>query len=107
LRYPDHQLLDAVRAGKVNDLKSAAALAQLSVDQLRLKLGGAKPTTTAKTRIKLGDKSQTSCMGDLLKAAAKQLKLESALQSLNLTKAADINEAVNRLIAALEAAKRD
>lgn len=107
LRYPDNLLMDAVRTGKVSDLKSAAALAQLPVAQLRLKLDGSKPQTTAKTRIKLGNKSQVSCMGDLLKAAAKQLKLESVLQSLNLGKTEDINEAVNRLIAAIEAGKRD
>ncbi|PUA26825.1 MAG: hypothetical protein B0W54_20560 [Cellvibrio sp. 79] len=107
LRYPDALLLDAIRLGKVNDLKSAAALAQLPADQLAIKLNGHKPANKATAAIKLGDKSQAASVGQLLKAAAKQLKLESTLHSLNLSKTADINEAINRLIAAIEGIKGD
>ena len=107
LRYPDSILVDAIQHGKVNDLKAAAALAQLPLEQLLIKLNGDKAAIQAKASIKLGDKSQVSSVGQLLKAAAKQLKLESSLQSLNLNKAADINEAINRLINAIEEAKRD
>lgn len=105
LRYPEGLLLEAIRTGKVTDLKSAAALAQLTPDQLKVKLSGTRPEPKAKASIKLADKSQVASVGQLLKAAAKQLKLESTLQSLNLTKATDINEAINRLIAALEGGK--
>jgi len=107
LRYPDGLLLDAIRQGKINDLKSAAALAQLPAEQLALKLNGHKPANKAKAAIKLVDKSQAVSVGQLLKAAAKQLKLESTLHSLNLSKTADINEAINRLIAAIEDVKGD
>jgi ParB/RepB/Spo0J family partition protein len=105
LRYPDDLLLEAIRAGKVNDLKAAAALAQLAPDQLKIKLSGTRLEPRVKASIKLVDKSQAASVGQLLKAAAKQLKLESTLHSLNLTKAADINEAINRLIAAIEGEK--
>lgn len=107
LRYPDKLLLDAIHLGKVNDLKTAAALAQLPVDQLHLKLNGTKSAPKARATIKLADKSQATSVAKLLKAAAKQLKLESTLQSLNLNKTADINEAINRLIGALEETKGD
>lgn len=107
LRYPEELLVEAIRSGKVNDLKTAAALAQLAPDQLRLKLGGIKQEPKVLAKIKLTDKTQAATVGQLLKAAAKQLKLESTLQSLNLTKPADINEAINRLIAAIEGGKGD
>ncbi len=105
LRYPDNLLMEAIRAGKVNDLKAAAALAQLTPEQLKIKLSGARLEPKAKASIKLVDKSQAASVGELLKAAARQLKLESTLHSLNLTKTADINEAINRLIAAIEGEK--
>jgi ParB/RepB/Spo0J family partition protein len=105
LRYPDSVLMEAIRVGKVNDLKAAAALAQLTPEQLKIKLSGARLEPKAKASIKLVDKSHAASVGELLKAAAKQLKLESTLHSLNLTKTADINEAINRLIAAIEGEK--
>ena len=107
LRYPENILIDAIKLGKVNDLKAAAALAQLSPEQLRLKLNGIKQEPKVLAKIKLADRAQATSVGQLLKAAAKQLKLESTLQSLNLTKAADINEAINRLITAIEGGKGD
>lgn len=107
LRYPDGMLLEAIRLGKVNDLKAAAALAQLSIEQLQQKLVGTKPQPAAKASIKLASKSQAASVGQLLKAAAKQLKLEPLLQSLDMEKNTDINEAINRLIAAMEGAKGD
>ena len=105
LRYPDSLLLNAIQAGKLNDLKSAAAFAQLPPDQLQLKLSGIKQAIKPKASIKLSDKSHAAPVALLLKAAAKQLKLESSLESLNLTKAVDINEAINRLIAAVQGDK--
>lgn len=107
LRYPENILIDAIKLGKVNDLKAAAALAQLSPEQLHLKLNGIKQEPKVLAKIKLADRAQATSVGQLLKAAAKQLKLESTLQSLNLTKAADINEAINRLITAIEGGKGD
>lgn len=106
LRYPAPLLVDAIQAGRVSDLKSAAALAQLPPEQLQQKLSGVKPAPKVKASIKLADKSHAASVGQLLKAAAKHLKLESELHSLNLNKPADINEAMNRLISAIEEASQ-
>lgn len=102
LRYPSNLLLDAVQAGKVSDLKSAAALAQLPPDQLQAKLSGTKQEPKVRATIKLANKAHAAPVGLLLKAAAKQLKLEATLDALNLSKANDINEAINRLIEAIQ-----
>lgn len=98
LRYPSPLLLDAIQNGRVGDLKSAAALAQLSQEELQKKLLGAPTPDTRKTTIKFSNKSQSQAFATLLKAAAKQLKMESAIKQIDLHSPAGINEALALLI---------
>ncbi|EIK43296.1 hypothetical protein O59_004089 [Cellvibrio sp. BR] len=98
LRYPSPLLLDAIKTGRVGDLKSAAALAQLSPEQLQKKLSGAPLIAPPKASVKFSDKSQSQAFATLLKAAAKQLKMESAIKQIDLKSPAGINEALAILI---------
>lgn len=98
LRYPSPLLLDAIQQGRVGDLKSAAALAQLAPDALQAKLFNSAGPAARKATIKFGDKKQSQAFSVLLKAAAKQLKMETAIKQIDLDTAAGINEALALLI---------
>jgi ParB/RepB/Spo0J family partition protein len=98
LRYPSPLLLDAIKSGRVGDLKSAAALAQLNSNELQKKLFGTPSPATRKATIKFSDKRQSHAFATLLKAAAKQLKMESTIKQMDLHSPAGINEALALLI---------
>lgn len=98
LRYPTPLLLDAIRTGRIGDLKSAAALAQLNPDELQQKLFGTLSPQATKPLIKFGNKSQSKAFATLLKAAAKQLKMESAIKQIDMQSPAGINEVLALLI---------
>jgi len=98
LRYPSPLLLDAIQTGRVGDLKSAAALAQLNSNELQQKLFGASTPEIRKASIKFNDKAQGQAFAKLLKAAAKQLKLEASIKQIDLDSTAGINEALAILI---------
>jgi ParB/RepB/Spo0J family partition protein len=102
LRYPSPDLMAYIKEGKVSDLKAAAALAQLPIDELAQKFSGIKKQTSSRASIKLTDKSQLPQLTKILKAAAKQLSLEDQLDGLSFRKASDVNEAINRLLNAIE-----
>lgn len=103
LRYPTKMLLNAISSGRINDLKVAAALAQLSPQDLEAKLSGTleKPTEV-KPSIKFNNKNQAPQFGQLIKAAAIQLNMESLIQGADLASPTGINEAVAILVATLE-----
>jgi ParB/RepB/Spo0J family partition protein len=102
LRYPSDILLNAISAGKISDLKAAAALAQLSPKDLEAKLDGSHSKVTSKPLIKFSDKKQAPQFGQIIKAAAKQLKLDALIKDADLATPAGINEAINLLVAELE-----
>lgn len=98
LRYPSPLLLDAIQNGRVGDLKAAAALAQLNPEELQKKLLGTPTPDIRRASIKFNDKAQGQAFATLLKAAAKQLKLEASIKQINLDSTAGINEALAILI---------
>ena len=102
LRCPNKLLWDAIKSGVINDLKVAATLAQLSKDELEAKLNGKPKITDARPSIKFGNKKQVPQFGLLIKAAAKQLKMDGLLKQTDLESAAGINSAIALLIAGLE-----
>lgn len=103
LRYPSPSLMDAIRAGKINQLIKAAALAQLKPDELNKTLNDEKTSTKDKPLVKFQAKDKTRDFGVLLQAAAKQLKLSSLLKDADLDTPAGINKALDALLVALEA----
>lgn len=107
LRYPTKLLSNAISSGKVNDLKVAAAFAQLSSADLEAKLNGTAPEKiAAKTTVKFGNKEQAPKFGQLIKAAAKQLKMDNLIKEIDLKSPTGINEAVALLVAELEERSR-
>jgi ParB/RepB/Spo0J family partition protein len=103
LRFPTKALLNAISAGKVSDLKSAAALAQLAPSELEAKLNGSTEKTTApKPSIKFTNKDKAPQFGQLIKAAAKQLKMDALIKEADLDSSSGINDAIALLVAELE-----
>lgn len=102
LRYPNNALLNAIKTGKVSDLKAAAALAQLSPKELDAKLADPAKKTESKSFIKFSSKEKAPQFGQIIKAAAKQLKMDGLLKETDLSSPAGINEAITLLVAALE-----
>lgn len=98
LRYPSSLLLEAIQAGRVGDLKSAAALAQLTPEQLQAKFSGSTPKAAPKAVVKFSDKTQSQTFAHLLTAAAKQLKAEAAIKTIDLKNPKGINEALGILM---------
>lgn len=99
LRYPSPILLDALEAGRLGDLKTAAALAQCSQEEIEQRLGQAPKPEKAKPAIKINDKNAVKSLAKILKAAATQLNKSDILDDYNLSKARDLNQAINHLIA--------
>ena len=107
LRYPTKALLNAVSTGKVSDLKAAAALAQLTPSELEAKLNGtAVKAVDTKPSIKFANKDKAPQFGQLIKAAAKQLKMDALIQDADLDSPTGINEAIALLVAELEERSR-
>ena len=106
LRYPTATLLNAISSGKVNDLKMAAALAQLSPADLEAKLNNSVTKTVAKPTVKFGNKAQAPQFGQLIKAGAKQLNMENLIKESDLTNPIGINKAIALLVAELEVRSR-
>ena len=100
LRYPDSILMDAINDGEINDLKVAAALAQLPLQEVEAKLAG-KPKAKPKPAIKV-NKSLAPQVGQLIQAAAKQLKMRPLIEKSDLSTPEGINEAIATLIAEME-----
>lgn len=107
LRYPTKLLSNAISSGRVNDLKVAAALAQLSPAELEAKLNGTAPEKVAvRPSVKFSNKEQAPQFGQLIKAAAKQLKMDNLIKESDLASPAGINEAIALLVAELEERSR-
>jgi len=107
LRFPTKALLNAISAGKVSDLKAAAALAQLTPSELEAKLSGSTEKTAApKPSIKFANKDKAPQFGQLIKAAAKQLKMDALIKEADLDSPAGINDAIALLVAELEERSR-
>ena len=107
LRYPAKALLNAISTGKVSDLKAAAALAQLTPSELEAKLSGtAVKAIDTKPSIKFANKDKVPQFGQLIKAAAKQLKMDALIKDADLDSPTGINEAIALLVAELEERSR-
>lgn len=102
LRYPSNTLLNAISNGKISDLKTAAALAQLSPEELQAKFDGSPTKAASKPLIKFSNRKQAPQFGQIIKAAAAQLKLDTLIKDTDLTTPAGINEAISLLISELE-----
>lgn len=105
LRYPSPLLLDAISSGKINDLKKAAALAQMSEDDVDQKLSGNVLPSKAKSHFKISPKANTKALSTVVTAAAEALGLEHCLASLELHKAQDLAQALDMLTAEVEASQ--
>lgn len=108
LRFPGELLLDSIRTGKINDLKSAASLAQLSPEVLKKKLSNDEEgeKVASKPFFKFTAKDKAPQVGQLLSAAAKSLGMENVIADLDLTNPASINTALIGLVAELESRAR-
>lgn len=107
LRYPTNLLIDSIQSGKVNDLKLAASLAQISPADLQAKLSGGKGEgNTSKPFFKFTAREKAPQMGVLLMAAAKSLNMENVIADLDFTKTEAINAAIVSLVAELEIRNR-
>ena len=107
LRFPTKALLNAISTGKVSDLKAAAALAQLTPNELEAKLNGSTEKTAApKPSIKFANKEKAPQFGQLIKAAAKQLKMDALIKEADLDSPSGINDAIALLVAELEERSR-
>jgi ParB/RepB/Spo0J family partition protein len=107
LRHPSSALLNAISSGKINDLKVAAALAQLSPKELEQKLTGSEAQKKeSKQSIKFSSKEHAPYFGKLLQAAAKHLKMEKLIEDTDLASSEGINQAIALLITELEVRSR-
>lgn len=97
LRYPDTVLLDAICAGQITNLKTAASLAQLSKDQIIVKLNKGY-TNSKSTEIKIPKTTDLEAVKVILFAAAKQLDANDVVEQYDLTKHREINKAINALV---------
>ncbi len=102
LRYPSAILLNAIHAGRVNDLKQAAALAQLSPLELENKISTPTQKAKPKSYIKFTSKQQVPQFGQIIKAAAKQLKMDNLLKETDLSSQTGVNDAIALLLAEIE-----
>lgn len=102
LRYPSPLLMEAIRDGKVSDLKQAASLAQLEPEQLAKRFSNIPAAETSKPVIKFQRKAKAKDFGVILQAAAKQLKMGDILAKADLETPAGINDAIELLLAELE-----
>lgn len=100
IRYPSEILLKAIEEGKVEGLQKAAALAQLSNDDLKLKLAGEYITkkTSPKPTIKISKDADHDVMKKMINVIVKEFEAESVLENLDLNKSKDLNLAFNSLI---------
>lgn len=105
LRYPKNVLIDAIKAGKVSDLKVAAALAQLQPKELEARLKGTPKSEKPSTFIKFSRKEKAGEFAQILKAAAKQLKMDNLLKEADFSNQAGINEVIALMVAELEGRK--
>lgn len=99
LRYPYKVLLNAIEQGRVTDLKTAAALAQLSQDEIEQRLGQAPKPEKQKPALKINDKNAIKGLAKIIKAAATQLNKSDLLDDYNLSKSKDLTQALNHLLA--------
>ena len=107
LRFPNKTLLNAISTGKITDLKAAAALAQLSPNELEAKLNNtAVKTILTKPSIKFTNKAKAPQFGKLIVAAAKQLKMDALIADSDLNSPTGINTAIALLVGELEERSR-
>lgn len=102
LRYSDPIIMTAIEQGRVNDLKTAAAFAQLSLDEIQQKLGQTPKDIKVKAPIKITDKTAIKGMAKIIRAAAAQLKLSDSIDEFNLHKSKELTQALSVLLAEVE-----
>lgn len=102
-------LIKAIEEGKITSLQKCAALAQLEPEDLKAKLEG-RPTkqslTARKPVIKISKEADVDIMKRIIEAATKEFKAEKVLESLDLNKSKDLNEAFNLLVTFLKDEKK-
>jgi len=100
IKYPTDTLIKAIEDGKVEGLQKAAALAQLSSEDLKVKLSGLVVAKKAviKPTIKINKDADIAVMKKIILTLTKEFKAESVLDSLDLSKSKDLNLAFNDLI---------
>lgn len=101
LRYPTSDLIQAIKEGKINDLKKAASLAQLNPADLIDVLLGKRPKLH-KPAITFTNKEKVPAFGLIIKAAAQKLKMDQLINTLDLNTPTGINSAVDALLLRLE-----
>lgn len=104
IKYPTDTLIKAIEEGKVEGLQKAAALAQLSDEELKAKLSGivVAKKVVIKPTIKISKDADIDVMKKIIGAVTKEFKAESVLENLDLSKSKDLNIAFNSLITFLK-----
>jgi len=104
IKYPTNTLIKAIEEGKVEGLQKAAALAQLSDEELKAKLSGivVAKKVVIKPTIKISKDADIDVMKKIIGAVTKEFKAESVLENLDLSKSKDLNLAFNSLITFLK-----
>lgn len=100
IRYPTDTLIKAIENGRLESLQKAAALAQLSDEELQSKLAGKQINKThlQKPLIKISRNADQRVMAKMINAIVKEYKAESALENLDLSKPKELNIAFNSLV---------
>jgi len=104
IKYPTNTLIKAIEEGKVEGLQKAAALAQLSDEELKAKLSGIVVAKKAviKPAIKISKDADIDVMKRIIGVVTKEFNAESVLDNLDLSKSKDLNIAFNSLITFLK-----
>lgn len=104
IKYPTDRLIKAIEEGKVEGLQKAAALAQLSDEELKDNLLGVvvSKKSVMKPTIKISKDADMDVMKKIIGAVIKEFKAESVLDNLDLNKSKDLNFAFNSLISFLK-----
>jgi ParB-like chromosome segregation protein Spo0J len=104
IRYPTDTLIKAIETGKIEGLQKAAALAQLSDEDLKAKLSGivTAKKVVIKPTIKISKNANSDVMKKIIGVITKEFNAESILENLDLSKSKDLNIAFNLLITFLK-----
>ncbi|MBU3071347.1 ParB N-terminal domain-containing protein [Aestuariicella sp. G3-2] len=98
LRYPNKILVEAIEKEKITDLKRAAQLAQLPLDQLLPILqGDKKAVQETKPSIKLARHANTRGLAKVIQAAAVHLDAQEILDDFDLNKQSQLAAALEAL----------
>lgn len=104
IKYPTDTLIKAIENGDASGLQKCAALAQLTDEELKVKLSGnvIVKKEVIKPIIKISKDADSEVMNKIIRVVIKEFNAESVLENLDLSKSKDINTAFNSLVSFLK-----